>query len=291
MKLLFQIVLLISKLPLGVLYLVSELIFFLVYRVAGYRKKIVFTNIKNSFPEKSDREINLITKDFYRNFSDYLVETVKSFTISAKELKVRVQHINQDVFHEAKNEGKNIIMLSGHIFNWEWFNALATVVPQQHSYPVYRKMQSGFWEEQIKKIRSSYGNEAIEAEAVIKHIFRNPNDGNSVYMFVADQTPNHHNVDAGITFLNQKTPAFIGYDKLATRMDLAFVYCEMKKVKRGFYQVNYYRIYPEGERFTEFEVVKKFHKMLENTISKRPDNYLWSHRKWKYADRIKHFVE
>ncbi len=291
MKLLFQIVLLISKLPLGVLYLVSELIFFLVYRVAGYRKKIVFTNIKNSFPEKSDREINLITKDFYRNFSDYLVETVKSFTISAKELKVRVQHINQDVFHEAKNEGKNIIMLSGHIFNWEWFNALATVVPQQHSYPVYRKMQSGFWEEQIKKIRSSYGNEAIEAEAVIKHIFRNPNDGNSVYMFVADQTPNHHNVDAGITFLNQKTPVFIGYDKLATRMDLAFVYCEMKKVKRGFYQVNYYRIYPEGERFTEFEVVKKFHKMLENTISKRPDNYLWSHRKWKYADRIKHFVE
>lgn len=290
MKILFQIVLLISKLPLKILYWVSDFIFFLVYRVAGYRKKVVFNNIKNSFPEKTDAEINAITRNFFANFADYLVETVKSFSISANELKVRVQHINQDVFHEAQKEGKNVIMLSGHIFNWEWFNALATIVPQDHCYPVYRKMQSGFWEEKIKKIRSSYGNEAVEANNVIKHIFRNKNDGNSVYMFVADQTPNHHHVDVGTMFLNQKTPVFIGYDKLATRMDLVFVYCEMKKVKRGFYQVNYYRVYPENEKFADFEVVKKFHKLLENTISKRPDNYLWSHRKWKYSDLIKKMV-
>ena len=106
-------------------------------------------------------------------------------------------------------------------------------------------------------------------------------------MFVADQTPHFSEVTFGLNFLNQKTPAFVGYDKLSTRMDLAFVFCEMKKVKRGYYQINYYRIYPDGEKFVENEVVKKFHHLLENTINKRPDNYLWSHRRWKYQSAIK----
>ena len=205
------------------------------------------------------------------------LETLKSFTMSSHELRVRVQHLNQDIFHEAKAEGKNVILLSGHVFNWEWFNALATIIPQENSFPVYRKVQSNFWEEKVKSIRNRFGNHAIEAKEVIRHIFRNPNDGNSVYMFVADQTPHFSEITYGLNFLNQKTPAFIGYDKLSTRMDLAFVYCDMKKVKRGFYQINYYRIYPDGEKFVEHEVVKKFHKLLENTINKRPDNYLWSH--------------
>ena len=207
--------------------------------------------------------------------------------MSSHELRVRVQHLNQDVFHEAKAEGKNVILLSGHVFNWEWFNALATIIPQENSFPVYRKVQSSFWEEKVKSIRNRFGNHAIEAKEVIRHIFRNPNDGNSVYMFVADQTPHFSEITYGLNFLNQKTPAFIGYDKLSTRMDLAFVYCDMKKVKRGFYQINYYRIYPDGEKFVEHEVVKKFHKLLENTINKRPDNYLWSHRRWKYQHAIK----
>ena len=182
-------------------------------------------------------------------------------------------------------------MLAGHIFNWEWFNALATVIPQENCYPVYRKVNNSFWEEKVKNIRNSYGNHALEAREVIRHIFKNPNDGNSVYMFVADQTPHFSEVTFGLKFLNQKTPAFIGYDKLATRMDLAFVFCEMKKVKRGYYQINYYRIYPDNEKFEDYEVVKKFHEKLENTINRFPDNYLWSHRKWKYQDSVKIYDE
>ena len=284
---LFKIILLFSKLPLRVLYILSDIIFFLMYNLVGYRKKVVTENLKNSFPKKSESEIDKIRTSFYRNFSDYIVETFKSFTISSKELRVRVQHINQDVFHDAKSENKNVILLTGHVFNWEWFNALATIIPQENCFPVYRKVQNSFWEEKIKGIRNRFGNTALEAKEVIRHILRNPNDGNSVYMFVADQSPHVSEVSFGLNFLNQKTPAFIGYDKLSTRMDLAFVFCEMKKVKRGYYQINYYRIYPDGEKFVEYEVVKKFHKLLENTINKRPDNYLWSHRRWKYQHAIK----
>ena len=287
MNFLFKIILLFSKLPLRVLYILSDIIFFLMYNLVGYRKKVVTENLKNSFPKKSESEIDKIRTSFYRNFSDYIVETFKSFTISSKELRVRVQHINQDVFHDAKSENKNVILLTGHVFNWEWFNALATIIPQENCFPVYRKVQNSFWEEKIKGIRNRFGNTALEAKEVIRHILRNPNDGNSVYMFVADQSPHVSEVSFGLNFLNQKTPAFIGYDKLSTRMDLAFVYCEMKKVKRGYYQINSYRIEPDGEKFEEYEVVRKFHKMLENTINKRPDNYLWSHRRWKYQHAVK----
>lgn len=289
MNFLIKILYLISKIPLKILYIFSDIIFFLNYYIVGYRKKVILQNIKNSFPDKTDEEIQVILKKFYLNFSDYLVETVKSFSISETESRVRMQHINQNLFHEAKAEGKNIILLAGHVFNWEWINALAKVIPQKHCHPVYRKVNSNFWEDQMKKVRNKFGNEALEANEVIMNIFRNKNDGDSAYMFVADQTPHVAHVNYGLEFLNQRTPAFIGYDKLATRMDLVFIYCEMKKVKRGFYQVNYHRIYPGGEKFVNNEVVKKFHKLLENTIHKHPDNYLWSHRKWKYQDSIKTF--
>ena len=287
MNFLFKIIILFSKLPLKILYGLSDFIFVILYFVVGYRKDVVLQNLKNSFPAKSDSELKIIRKKFYHNFCDYLVETLKSFTIPSHELRVRVQHLNQDVFHEAKKENKNIILLAGHIFNWEWFNALATIIPQEKSFPVYRKVQSSFWEQKVKAIRNRFGNHALEAKEVIRHIFKNTNDGNSVYMFVADQTPHSSEVTYGLEFLHQKTPAFVGYDKLSTRMDLVFVYCEMKKVKRGYYQINYHRIYPDGEKFQEYEVVRKFHKMLETTINKRPDNYLWSHRRWKYQDSIK----
>ncbi|WP_262147933.1 lysophospholipid acyltransferase family protein [Chryseobacterium foetidum] len=287
MNLLIKILYLISKLPLKILYVFSDIIFFLNYIFIGYRKKVITENLTRSFPDKSREEIAEIRKKFYLNFSDYLAETVKSFSISENESRVRMQHINQNIFHEAKAEGKNIILLAGHVFNWEWMNALARLTPQKNSHPVYRRVNSSFWEDQMKKVRNKFGNEAIEAKEVILNIFRNKNDGESIYMFVADQTPHVSHVNYGLNFLNQRTPAFIGYDKLATRMDLVFIYCEMKKVKRGYYQVNYHRIYPDGEKFTENEVVRKFHKHLENTINKYPDNYLWSHRKWKYQDSIK----
>lgn len=287
MKLLFILFKAVSRLPLSLLYRGADFIFFLNYYLVGYRKKVVYENLRRSFPEKSEAELKQIQKKFFRNFSDYIVETAKQLTISETELRVRVQHINQKVFHDAKAEGKNVIFLAGHIFNWEWISALATVIPQEHCHPVYRKVNNDFWNGQMENIRNRFGNQSLEDKEVLRHILRHQNDGNSAYMFVADQSPTSHLVDEGLEFLHQMTPVFVGYDKIATRMDLAFVYCDMKKVKRGYYQVNYDRIYPDGERFEPFEVVRKFHQRLEHTIRKNPDNYLWSHRKWKNS----HFVK
>lgn len=275
-----------SKLPLSVLYIFSDIIFYLIYYVMGYRKKEVFQNIKNSFPEKSEQEIQQIQRQFFKNFSNYIIETFKAISISENELRVRVQHINQHLFEEAQAEKKNIILLTGHIFNWEWINALARIIPQKNCHPVYKKINNKFWEEQVLNIRNKFGNISLEINELPRHILKTPNNGETAYMFVADQSPHISQVDVGITFLNQKTPVYIGYDKLS-KLDLAFIYCDIKKVKRGYYQVNYYRIYPDNEKFKPFEVVLKFHKLLEKTIRKDPANYLWSHKRWKNAHAIK----
>lgn len=290
MKILLTIIHLFSRLPLKVLYIFSDIIFFLCYYLVGYRKKVVCENLKKSFPEKTDKEIKSIQKQFFKNFSDYIVETLKAITISETELKVRVQHINQKIFHEAHQENKNVIMLTGHIFNWEWINALATIIPQENCYPVYKKINSPFWEKQVLKTRNRFGNKSLETNDVMRNILRTPNDGKTAYMFVADQSPYVDNVDVGMLFLNQEAPVFTGYDRLSTKFDLAFIYCEIKKVKRGYYQVNYHRIYPDNQKFKELEVVKKFHHLLENTIKKNPANYLWSHKRWKYAHAIKKMI-
>lgn len=281
---------LVSRLPMRVLYAFSDIIFVLNYYVIGYRKGVVMENLRHSFPELPERELLTIQKQFFKNFCDYLVETAKSFTVTSTELRVRVQHINQHLFHEAKAEGRNVVMLAGHVFNWEWITALATVIPQEHCHPVYRKMQNEFWEGEIRKVRNQFGNQALEAHEVIRHMLKHPDDGNRAYMFVADQSPYVDDVQHGITFLNQKTPVFTGYDRIATRMDLAFIYCDIRKVKRGFYQINYYRILPEGAKFKQFEIVRKFHENLEKTIRRNPAGYLWSHRKWKYADAVRHMI-
>lgn len=288
-NILYSIVRLFSRLPLGILYVFSDIIFFLNYYIIGYRKKVVYENLKRAFPNKTEAEIIKIQKEFFKNFSDYIVEMVKAITISEEELKIRVQHINQDLFHQIKSERKNTILLAGHIFNWEWISALATVIPQENCYPVYKKINNTLWEEKVKGIRSRFGNKVLRSDEVLRHILKTPVDGNSIYMFIADQSPFRGDVNYGMKFLNQKTPVFIGYDKISQKLDFAFIYCEMKKVKRGYYQVNYHRIYSEGEKFQEYEVVRKFHKMLEETINKRPDNWLWSHKRWKNQDVIKKY--
>lgn len=290
-QLLFQTIYRISKLPLGILYIFSDLIFLVNYYLIGYRKKIVYENLKKSFPEKSEPEILKIRKQFFRNFSDYIVEMMKAMTISEKELKKRMEHRNQELFAEIKSEKKNMILLAGHIFNWEWVSAFAMMIPQENSYPVYRKINDDFWEEKVKIIRNRFGNQALSSREVIKHMLKTPVDGNSAYMFVADQSPHFTEVSYGLDFLNQKTPVFIGYDKISRKLDFAFVYCEMKKIKRGKYQVTYHRIFPEKEQFQEYEVVRKFHQMLEQTIRQDPSNWLWSHKRWKYQGSIKKYAE
>ena len=272
-----------SRLPLSVLYVFSDILFFLLHTVIGYRRKVIVTNLKNSFPEKSDNEINKIYKDFYRNFSDFLVETLKSMSISQEEYDKRISYTNVEAFQEIKAEGKDCLLMTGHMFNWEFLSGTAEHMQYEHDIAVYHKIKNPFWNDKINLTRERFGTEAIDMKDIMRYMMRTPNDGTHAYLFIADQSPKKQAIHYWLNFLNQETPVFNAFDKIATRKDLGVIFCYMQKVRRGYYHVSYERITPKnGIKFEENEIVHTFFHKLENAIKAQPANWLWSHKRWKY---------
>ena len=276
----------ISLLPLSILYGFSWIVYILLNYVIGYRKKVIVENLKNSFPEKSDHEIKSIKKKFYKNFADSLVETLKSFSITHEELNKRHTYSNLHLFEECKKEQKDIILMAGHIFNWEWFVGLAPNLSTENTVAVYHKVKNDFWNERINQIRGKFGTIPLDMKSTARYILNTPNNGEHAYLFVADQSPKKSAIHYSLQFLNQETPVFIGFDKISIKKDMAVIYCRTVKLKRGYYHTTFERILPEGVDFEPMEIVHKFFHLLEETIIENPDNWLWSHKRWKYKKGI-----
>lgn len=285
-KILYGILYAFSRLPWEIMYLFSTFIYFILNYIIGYRRKVIYNNLRNSFPEKSESEIKAIQRAFYRNFADYLVETLKSFSITQKDLDKRHTYSNLEVFQQCKAEGKEVILMAGHIFNWEWFIGLVKYLPTTHTFALYHKVKNDFWNEQINAVRGKFGTKPLNMKTAAKYMLSTPNDGNHTYLFVADQSPKKVAIHHSIPFLNQDTPVFVGFDKIAIKRNMAVVFCKTTKTKQGFYHTHFERILPEGDSFRPFEVVDKFFQLLEKTLQENPDNWLWSHKRWKYKKGI-----
>ena len=275
-----------SLLPLSILYGFSWIIYILINYVIGYRKKVILENLENSFPEKSSKEIKSIKKEFYKNFAEYLVETLKSFSITEEELNKRHTYSNLHLFEECKKEKKDIILMAGHIFNWEWFVGLGPNVSTENTVAVYHKVKNDFWNERINQIRGKFGTIPLDMKHTARYIMSTPNNGEHAYLFVADQSPKKSAIHYSLQFLNQETPVFIGFDKISIKKDMAVIYCRTVKLKRGYYHTTFERILPDGEKYEPLEVVHKFFRLLEDTILENPDNWLWSHKRWKHKKGI-----
>lgn len=275
-----------SLLPLRILYGFSWFIYLMLNYLIGYRRKVIYRNLKNSFPEKSEKEIKSIQKKFYKNFADYVVETLKSFSISQEELNKRHSYSNLEIFDDCIKEQKDVILMAGHIFNWEWFVGLASNVSTEKTVAVYHKVRNDFWNEQINQIRGKFGTMPLDMKKTPRYMMATTNKGEHAYLFVADQSPKHSAIHYDIKFLNQDTPVFVGFDKIATKREMAVIYCNMIKTKQGYYHTTFERILPKNETFEPYEIVHQFFEKLENTIRKNPDNWLWSHKRWKYKKGI-----
>lgn len=276
----------ISLLPLGVLYLFADLIFFLTYYVAGYRKKVVRSNLRNAFPEKSEKEIRKISKKFYRNLADYMMETLKCFSISQEELDRRHTYSNLEVFDEFKEEGRDVMMMAGHIFNWEWFLGTVKHLPTEKTTALYHRIYNSFWDEKVNAMRARFGTVAVDKNQAVRYMLNQPNNGETTYLFIADQSPKKHHIHYDVKFLNQDTPVFSAFDKLAEKLNMGVVFCRTEKIKRGHYHTTFEKISPKGEKFESMEVVDQFFEKLERTIREQPDNWLWSHKRWKHKKGI-----
>jgi len=247
---------------------------------------VIFNNLKNSFPEKSNSEIKLIQKKFYKNFADYLVETLKGFSISQEELDKRHTYSNLEVFEEIKNEGKNVMMMAGHIFNWEWFIGTVKYLPTTNTVAIHHKIYNPFWNEKVNEMRSRFGTFSLDMKKTARYMMSQANDGETAYLFIADQSPKRAHIFYNVKFLNQETPVFSAFDKIATKLNMGVVFCKTVKLKQGHYHTTFERIEPEKSDFEPMEIVDKFFHKLESTIKENPANWLWSHKRWKYKKGI-----
>jgi KDO2-lipid IV(A) lauroyltransferase len=280
--LLYPILWLISLLPLRILYIKSDFLFFCVYYVVGYRKKIVKGNLKLAFPEKPQEEINAIAKKFYQHLCDMMFETIKSITISQRELNQRFQYKNLEVLEELHGKGKSALLMSGHYASWEWSGNLAQLSPFE-AFAVYKKIRNPYFDALVKKIRGRFGGTIVPNTQITKALYRKFKEGTlTLTLILSDQTPKLGSFKNRQLFLGYDVPVFTGTEELAKLLDFAALYFKITKIKRGHYEAEFITLTEHPKEIPDFQITRMFLDEIEKQIHEVPQFYLWSHKRWKH---------
>ncbi|MAY83993.1 MAG: lipid A biosynthesis acyltransferase [Flavobacteriales bacterium] len=275
---------LISLSPFWLMYRLSDLIYLLLYYVIGYRKKVVYTNLKNSFPEKSEKELLSIQKKFYKYFCDLVFETFKSLTISPRSLKKRIKFDDVEIFQPFVDKDQSVIIAMGHFGNWELGGARFAVEPIHKLYVIYHPLHNKYFNNLIIKMRTRLGNGLYPMKESLKLILGNRNDLTAT-AFIADQTPSPKGA-YWTTFMNQDTPVFMGMGKISNKLNYPIIYVGIERVKRGYYDMKAELLVENPKELQAEEIVERFTRRLEKDIQRVPHIWLWTHRRWKHKRKI-----
>jgi Kdo2-lipid IVA lauroyltransferase/acyltransferase len=278
---------LLASLPMRVLYLISDGLYPLVYYVFGYRKKVVFENLTNAFPEKDAKEIEQIAKKFYLHFCDILVEDVKLFHISPKEMKKRLKFRDPAPVWAEFERHKSILAVIAHYNNWEWGISLGMQGPH-HFVSIYKPLNNKYFDKRMIKLRTQFGGEVVPMSRVPRVLTGYIQANKPIIMnFIADQSPMEHEVQYWTTFLNQDTPIYLGIEKLARKTRQPVYFAKVYKVKRGYYEVEVEKLCDDCSELPEHELTERHVRALEKMIRQNPEYWLWSHRRWKIKRTVK----
>ncbi len=270
-----------ASLPFGLLYLLSDLLYFVVFYIIRYRRKIVFDNISRSFPDKRQEETRRIIKQFYKNYSDVIVEVIKSQKMSRSEIEKRVHFTNQGIFDQFFVKKKNVFASLGHCGNWEWVGNKIALFLKHEGGAVYKPILDKYFDDFMIAQRQKYKNTLmIDYRKVFKTLVSLRKKLYTVFV-LGDQSPALHENDYFVNFLGRKTAFYNGMEKVARALDYAVVYLDIIRKKRGFYQVEVKVITESAANTKPDEITLKYVQLLEHSIINRPDDWLWSHRRWK----------
>ena len=277
---------LISLLPFRVLYAISDLAFVFVYHVFGYRRKVVTSNMKLCFPEKTDQEIASIRKKFYHHFCDMLLESIKSITVSEKEIIKRYVFTNVDDIYQLEKENKSIVLMMGHYGSWEWIFIL-----QKHvnyiGYAVYKQLSNKYFDKLAKRIRARYNSYLITTKETFPTLLRAKRNNELTFNgFVFDQSPKLDKAMYWQDFMGVKVPVHVGAEILAKRLDMATLFLKVKKVKRGHYEATFIDIIRNPKDYDNYDITDMSLKRVEEQIHEAPEFYLWTHKRWKHMDNV-----
>lgn len=284
---------LIAMLPLRILYGISDIMFLLVFYIIRYRRGLVARNLAICFPEKSPAELHRIERKFYRNLADYAVETLKLGHISDNEMRRRMVFENPEMIDSLFAQGRSIAVYFSHCGNWEWAPSV-TLWSAYHDdnnvdfCQVYRPLENEFFNRWFLKLRSRFGSISIAKREVFRDLLRIKRSGHlSITGFMSDQKPSHLDPAHIVEFLNRPTDVITGTETLARRTDMAVVYWDMYKERRGHYRIVTRMISEHPSKEPEFAITHRYMSLLEETIRRNPSIWLWTHNRWKKVEHVK----
>ena len=273
---------LISILPFPIFYLFSDFVYFLIYRVIGYRKKVVRENLALTLPHLSEAERKDIEKKFYKHMCDMFLEMVKTMSMSPAEMERRFHVTNIDLVLDYAKKGKSVILVASHYASYEW---LLTINPKLgfQGVAVYKKLANPYFDKLVRKIRSKYNTEMIETRKAIPTMAQNQRNGVlSMYGLASDQSPKLDRIFHSMKFMGVGVPVHTGAEMLAKKYDLAVIMVKVEKVKRGFYEATFLSLADNPKDFEDFEITEMYLKEVEKQILAKPEFYLWTHKRWKH---------
>ena len=281
--LVYGVLWLFSLLPMWVHYVIADGIYLIVYRLVGYRKKLVRKNLTDSFPEKTAEELQTIEKGFYHWFCDYLVETIKMMTISEKNLKRRMVFKGVEGADEVLESGQSIALYLGHYCNWEWVTSMPLwVTPKAHCGQIYHVLENAAFDKLFLKLRERWGAESIPMAETLRRVATYRKQGQPIMIgYISDQVPFWNNIHHWLNFLNHDTPVLTGTERLARGAGHAIFYLDMHRVRRGYYEATLKLITRDPKQTKDYELTDAYFRMLEESIRRDPVCYLWTHNRWK----------
>ena len=273
---------LLSLLPLCVHYLLSDLLYVIVYLLIGYRKEVVRSNLKTSFPGKTDKELLQIEKRFYHFLGDYLAESVKLMSISRKNLKKRLVFKGQDLVNQCVNEGQSCAVFLGHYCNWEWITSLPLwVTPKAQCGQIYHPLENTVFDLVFLRLRQRLGAVCIPMQDTLRKVLEYQKKHQPIVIgYISDQKPFWTNIHHWVDFLHHDTPVLTGTERIARKMNHAVFYMDVRRIRRGYYEAEFKLITREPQKMKEFELTDIYYKYLEQSICRAPEFWLWSHNRW-----------
>ena len=279
---LYPFIWIISKSSFRLIYLFSDFLYIILYHVISYRKKLVRKNLALAFPEKTLSERKIIESKYYKHLSDLFLESFKSLNISEVDIKKRYSFKNIELLDELYKKKRNIILMGGHYASWEWFFIIDRLTDYKIN-AIYKKLSNKYFDSLIKKIRSKYNGNLISTKNTFKEILKNTKlKGLNIYGFASDQSPKKNKATYWNNFLNNLVPFHTGAEIIAKKYDMAVVYMNVEKVKRGYYLASFELITDKPTKHKDFKITEDFIKLLENQISKAPEYYTWTHNRFKH---------
>lgn len=272
-----------SLLPLCILYIISDILYFFIYHVAGYRLKIVRKNLSRSFPEKSPDELRRIERRFYRWFCDYMVETLKMFSISEKEMRRRMRFDGAEAFNEDFRNGRSVTIYLGHYCNWEWISSIALhLSPEGHAVQLYHPLENKIFDRLFLYSRGRFHGHSVEIHEAFPLLRSWSKEGKlTLTGYISDQVPGFSSMHYWPTFLHQETPTYTGAERIARILDTTVYYFDISRPRRGYYVAKVVKMCDHPSELPKFALTEQYYRLLEQSIQRAPEFWLWSHNRWK----------